>query len=531
MYLKKELTSDTGTRGDRKTGVKLVALVLENVLKSTFTLPAALLVYASAAWAQAPTGNCNPLPVINPALSFTANFDNPCYALPFVGSSGSGSGGDSNATYTQVFYQVNPAYELVVLGTFPNARFMSASLNDSHLTVIGTRNDYQFPPLFSTMSNPYVKGAMYKPGQMYGFLVTFGGGSIKNVAAGCSSSGATIGETSFDATQIHQGMSWNGATDLPAGFPVHQTGANPGGTIMIREYMSFSTEPAPVVIVRQISNGCAVPLSQAVSMNLISNTQNLSTSTWINQSQILAHHEYFSTSTLSPTECYPYDPNNQVAWVRSPDWVGRNNLAAAYASTVLPTNILQSLLAGQTFIRIQFPLPTTPSIPCANAQCSLTGNEQTRYFSIEFSNVVLSTPSSAGTTTTYATLNDTNLVKDPNANVTLIVGLGGTPPSSVNAGNYYTYLDLTKVPGYQKFNSILVRNLLNNATFNCSTFNVPNYTMEYNPVGGFMGNFVPTVDFPTFNQLTGVPVPPIRPDTCGVAPPPPTACALIRTPV
>jgi hypothetical protein len=492
---------------------------------------------ASAAWSQTSSSsvhssstNCNTLPIINPSKGFTANFNNSCYALSFTGSSGGGSGGDSNATYKQVFYQVNPGYQLVVLGTFPNARFMSVSLYDGHSTLLSALFDYQIPPLSNSMTNPYVTGATYTSGQMYGLTVSFGGGPPKTVAAGCSTSSSNVGENVLDATQLHQGFSWNGAPGLPAGFPVHQSGPNIGGTMMIREYMGISTEAAPVVIVRQLTNGCALPLAQAESMNIISVTQSLSSSSWLNQPQIQAHHEYYSTATLSPTGCYPGDPNNQIQWIRSSDWVGRNNSAAAYASAILPPTTLQGLFSGQNFIRVQFPLPTTPSIPCASG-CSLTGNEQVRYLSVEFLYAAPSSATSTGSSTTLIALNDTSFVLDPNRNVTLIVGLGGTPPAEVSAANYYTYLDLTKVAGYQNFNSVLVRTLLPNPLFDCSTFNVPSYTMEYNPLGGFMGEFVPTVDFPDGDNLLGPPVPPVRPNSCGAVPPPPTACTVTRTPV
>jgi hypothetical protein len=501
----------------------------------------AALLCVFAAWCQASPGagkpgghgnsSCSTLPTINPSKGFTANFNNSCYALSFGGSSGGSSGGDSNATYTQVFYQVNPAYQLIVLGTFPNARFMSVTLYDAHSTLLNAVNDFQIPPLSNSMSNPYVPGHTYTTGQMYGLTVSFGGGAIQTVAAGCSTSGSNLGATVFNATELHEGLSWNGAPGLPAGFPVHQSGPNTGGTIMVREYIGISTEAAPVVIVRQLSNGCALPLAQAESMNIISVTQSLTNSPWLNQPQIQAHHVYYSTATLSPTECYPNDPENQVQWVRSSDWVGRNNAAAAYASVILPPATLQSLFSGQHFIRIQFPVPTTPSIPCATPGCTITGNEQLRYLSVEFLYASPSSPTSTGSSSTLIALNDMAFVLDPNRNATLIVGLGGTPPPEVNPSNYYTYLDLTKVPGYVNFNAILLRNLLPNPLFECSTFNMPSYTMEYNPAGGFMGAFVPTVDFPDSDDLMGPPIPPVRPNTCAVVPPPPTACNVTRTPV
>lgn len=434
-----------------------------------------------------------------------------------TGSSGASNGGDSNAQYSQVFYQVTPGYDLVVLGTFPNARFMSATLYDSHTTEVGAIMDYQMPPLNSSMINPFLPGATYKPNQMYGFTITFGGTLTSSPTAGCSAAGSSINATVLNATQIHEGLSWNGYPGLPPGFPAHQTGANSGGIVMIRKYIGISTENAPVVIVRQLSTGCAIPLSGA--QNIVSTSQVFNTTTWLNQSQCSSHHQF--VNTVVPTECYPFDPNNQAIWVRSPDWVGRNNTAAAYMSAVLSTSALQSLLAGQTFLRLQFPLPSVPPTPCASGQCSRTGNEQVRYFSVEFD---------AGSTTLTA-LDDQQLVTDPNGNVTLIVGFGAAPPEYVTAANYYTYLNLAQFTGYAGFTAVLIRNLLPNIQFECSTFNVPNYTMEYNPPGGFMGAFVPTVDFPTGSQIPALPNPPIRPNSCFAVPPLPVACSVPRTPV
>lgn len=481
-----------------------------------FCFPAVCIWSGLAFPAQAAT-SCATLPPINPAKGFTGNFNNPCYALPFEGSSGSTHGGDSNAEYSEVYYQVTAGYDLVVLGTFPNARFMSATVYDSHVTAVGEIMDYQMPPLGATMINPFLPGATYQPNQMYGFVVTFGGTVTSTPTAGCGTSGSNISETVLNATQIHSGLTWNGYPGLPTGFPPHQTGANLGGMVMIRKYIGISNEAAPVAIVRQLSTGCAIPLTEAT--NIISTTQPFSTTTWLNQSQIGYHTDF--ANNVVPTECYPFDPTNQATFVHSPDWVGRDNTAAAYVSAVLSSSAIQGLLSGQTFLRIQFPLPTVPPTPCASGQCSRTGNEELRYFSVEFD---------AGGATITA-LDDQQLVTDPNGNVTLIVGFGAAPPPVVTPANYYTYLDLAQFTDYSGFTAVLVRNLLPNATFGCSSFNVPNYTMEFNPPGGFMGAFVPTVDFPTGSEIPAIPVPPVRPDSCAAVPPAPVACNVPRTPV
>jgi hypothetical protein len=100
----------------------------------------------------------------------------------------------------------------------------------------------------------------------------------------------------------------------------------------------------------------------------------------------------------------------------------------------------------------------------------------------------------------------------------LIVSLGATPPPAVTSANYYTYLDLTQVPNYQTLTRLELRNMLPNANFCCSTSNVPFLTTEYNPEGGFMGQYVPTVDFPTPAEIPTLPTPPVRPDSCLLVP-------------
>src|SRR4051812_6818251 len=68
--------------------------------------------------------NCRPLPPVDPSKDFLANFNNNCYATPInTSKGGSGLAGDLNAVYGLMFYKVTPGYELVIAGTYPNARF------------------------------------------------------------------------------------------------------------------------------------------------------------------------------------------------------------------------------------------------------------------------------------------------------------------------------------------------------------------------------------------------------------------------
>jgi hypothetical protein len=506
------------------------------------SLPGLIILLQSLAFAQ----TC-PMP-IDPSEDFVDNFyQDPgaaaCYAVNMSVADGVNATGDPSAVYAQAFYAVAPGYQLVVLGYFPNSRFMSQTVYDSHLTTnTNYIFDYQLPPLFSTMINPFHLLTPFLPKQMYGYTVSFGG-TLGSVTPGCGTT-STFGQTVFDVTQIHSGYTWNGAEypAPPPPFPVHETGPNTGGVIQMRDYIDYAYQntgtlpKAPVVIVRQLSNGCAITAQQATTTNnstgqpilYVSSGYSLQTLglPYLNQSQIAAHRGYYGTAAITPTETYPNDTfaGQQAQWVRSSDWVGRNNTAAAYISTLLPQSDLTSFLSGTTVMRVRFQLPTSmPTIPCnaTNDICSLTGNEAMRYFSLEFMTTTLNvfTPPSTvsiGEGDVLWALDDTAFVKSPSGQVTLIVGTTSTIPTGVTSANGYTYFNLgpyltTEAPG---FNSLLIRNMLPNATFTCSTFNVPSYTMEYNNVGGFMGAYVPTVDFPPANTVFGPAHSPGRANTC-----------------
>ncbi len=466
---------------------------------------------AQVAHAQAPLGGlCLKLPAINPDEDFVGNFNNSCYALNLTSSHGADKAGDLNAVYGEAFYKIAPGYELVLLGTFPNARFFSVTVYDEHAAVTANVLDVGLLPLNGSMFNPFLTSAPYEPNQQYGATIGFGGGPVTSVQAGCSTSDTTIDQNFLDASQIHQGITWNGYPDLPKNFPVHQTGANDAGAVIVRSYYDISTESQPVLIVRQLSNGCALPLSKANGIITTLPTGGK----WSNSSQISAHEQF--SLQIRPVECFPADPINQAYWVRSADYVPGDNGAAGYLYYSFADKQLKSLISGGQFIRMQFQLPTVPNTPCNGGGCGLTGLEQLRYRSISFE---------GGKETTYASIDDAAMVKDANGNVALILGLGTTPPAYVTAQNGYTYIDLSQVKDYDKISRVAMRDLVPNASFQCSAENVPIYTGEFNPEGGYMGNYVPTVDYPTASEIPPAPVPVNRPNSCtATVTQTPTAC-------
>jgi hypothetical protein len=453
---------------------------------------------------------------INPRADFVANFNKPCYALPLTSGNGLNLSGDANATYDELFYTVTPGYELVILGTFPNGRFMSATVYDEHIAITSSMLDQKILPLNSTMINPFAIGAVYHPNQQFGLTVGFGGTVTATPSPGCNASDTTIDQNFLDASQIHSGLTWTGYPNLPPNFPAHQTGPNSAGIFLIRKYLDIANTPPEVVIVRSTVTGCAISAQQAVQMNIVKFNQTLS-STMLNQQQIAAHQEF--SNQIEPLLCYQPDPNNGKQWFRSVDYIPLANMGASLDINLTAAN-LQPLLGGQNFIRMRFPAPTTPNTPCAAGGCSLTGNEDLRYYSVSFLG-----PSTPFGKPTLTSLNGSAFVQDPDGNVTLVVGLGAVPPSTVTAANYYNYFDFTTVTNYASVSRIEIRHLLPNVMFSCSNANVPHFTMEYNPMGGFMGPFVATVDFPTGSSLTVPPPPPAtRPNSCLLTPPPPQAC-------
>ena len=115
-------------------------------------------------------------------------------------------------------YQVTPGYELLILGSYPNSRFFSVTVYDSHAAVTSNTIDTEILPLNSSMFNPFLTSAPYQPNQQYGITVGFGGAPLGAVAPGCGTSVTTIDSNFLDASQTHPGITWDGYPDLPAGY-------------------------------------------------------------------------------------------------------------------------------------------------------------------------------------------------------------------------------------------------------------------------------------------------------------------------
>jgi hypothetical protein len=81
--------------------------------------------------------DCNQLPPPDAGKSFFANFLNECYVIRLTSGVAPGFAGDTNALYSALYYRVDPRYELVFLGGYPNARFMSWAIYDDHEANLG----------------------------------------------------------------------------------------------------------------------------------------------------------------------------------------------------------------------------------------------------------------------------------------------------------------------------------------------------------------------------------------------------------
>jgi hypothetical protein len=480
---------------------------------------AALAVFAGAAYSQ----DCDKLPTqFNgnqfPSGNFFSNFYNPCYVIPFdTGHGGVGLAGDLNSVYSMMFFKVDPRYELILVGAYPNARYFSVTLYDAHSAESQNITDVNIQPLTSDFVNPFQPGVAWVPGQRYTVPIEFGG-TPGTQQTGCMMTGVNVYPNQLDATQRHTGMEWNtnaGLFEADPTFPDHvvdtpeHTNPNTAGLIMVRSYLDITpldTNYTPQVIVRDVASGCAYPASYAINTLQIVTTDSSTGTGWLDYAQSQAHSWY--ENQYLPRLCYATNPNSVFTWLRTAQYVSGANPDSSYIDGVLPDGIAAALVAGGKVMRLRFQMPTVPPTPCING-CSQSGNEQLRYLSVSFQ---------GGNGDTLASLADRSFTQNPNRYVTLIVGTGAKVPPWVTPANGYTFLDLTTVSGYQALSSLMIRNILPASTFTCSGSMVPYRTAEYTPAGGLMGGDAPVVDYPVAATLPQTAGEVQQPNSCAVFP-------------
>jgi streptogramin lyase len=448
-----------------------------------------------------------------PSGDFFSNFQNPCYLIPLPPPAQTFT--DIYDTHWTFTYKVDPHYQIIVLGSFPNARFFSVAAYEEHSLVSQSILDEDIVPLTSSYINPYQAGIPYAPGQQYAVAVNFGGapGALEN---GCKMNGYNVAVNSLDATLRHQGLNWN----IDSAFlqtspapPVHvvdtpqHSNPTPTGYVQVRAYVDISTtDPAtvPAIIVRDVASGCAYPAAYALDVLQVVSTDEPNL---VDEAQYQAHQSY---NQFLPSFCYATDPRNSVRWSRNREGGAGPDPYCIYINAPLQANLPATLAAAGEVLRLRMRLPTTPATPCTNG-CSRSGNEQMRYTSVSFD-------SKGFPGTTFSTLADFNFTQDSNGYATLIVGTGASIPAWIMPANGYTFLDLTAIPGYQNMGSLDIREILPSGTFACSGQNVPYKTSVDTPGGSFMADYLPVVDYPVAASLPQVASPLIGPRACGVFP-------------
>jgi hypothetical protein len=272
---------------------------------------------------------------------------------------------------------------------------------------------------------------------------------------------------------------------------------------MIRTYLEETTPvPSIKLFVRDLSTGCAVSAADAQNtLQLITQEQSVG-STWTDQTQIAAHQYY--ANQIEPRLCYEVVTDNALVWQRNADYIAAMDPDSSYLRASIGTTMLNAISGpAGSVLRLRLRMPVTPTTPCSG--CSLSGTEQQRYWGMSF----------LSGTGTITSLSDEDVTRDPNGYATIIVNVGAPRPSMVSSANGYTYLGLA---AGTTLSAINIRTILTSSTFSCSSDNVPLFTSEDNPVGGFMGEYVPTADVVSVSQLPANAHPFSKANTCALVP-------------
>jgi hypothetical protein len=453
-----------------------------------------------------------------PTGDFFTNFNNPCYTITMATGAGDIEYADLNARYSQIFFKVDPKYQIILLGIFPNSRYFSVALNDAHSALSVSILDTNIKPLTAQFVNPYQPGVAYVNGQQYAVPINFGG-TPGTLQTGCMMNGYNVDVNALDATQRHPGMDWNsdagffqanpGTADHVVDTPQHSN-PNTAGYVMVRDYLYDSTpgyNTVPQIIVRDVASGCAYPAAYALQTLQVVTAQQSTGSPWLDQAQGRVHHDYEVDYLPKVCNAHTAAPD-VVRWTRQPEYVPATNPNASYLTAPITPGTPASLTSAGEVMRIRMRIPSTPPTPCTDG-CSRSGDEQMRYMSLSFL-------MSGGKT--LASLADTYFTKDSQGYATLIVGTGTTIPAWVTPANGYTLLDLTSVANYKELSLLDLRNMIPANGFSCAGQYVPYRTSLDTPAGSLLGDYTPVVDYPLASSLPHKTSPLTVAGTCGVFP-------------
>lgn len=464
------------------------------------------------------SAECEDLPAPNPSLGFLQNFLKPCYALPLIQTQGSRRAGDKEAIYDMLQYVIDPRYEVIFVGEFPQARYLSYAAYDDHRAIIDWIRDDELVPAIGPQGNPFQPGGVFTEDQLYIVTLDFGGlqPEPEVVAPGCKEPNLDLRANVLQAFGRHDGMSWNGNPDLPNDLPLHDdTTPSAAGFLTVRRFLQGPDGgnkqlATPLVIYRDLSTGCAVPTIDVVQNGLVTYNAEQGAA-WLDKSQIDIHT--WIENAFTPTLCHAVDGENRLSWFRHGEYIRGDNIDAEYLRAMIPVGVTPALMENELFMRMRFKVPVTPK-DCA--QCSTNPLDDMRYWSLSFSNDVL---------TTIDTVYDGELVADPLGYVNLIVGFGAAPPAHVDASNGYTFLDLSAITGFEALRSLTIRHLVTGPGFHCRISDIPYHTGEHHGAGGYLGEHAPIVDYLFADQIPVTPEPMAPSDSCGLPPPEPrNAC-------
>ena len=242
---------------------------------------------ASSAINTSPQGGCHDF-----VSCFVTDGNTGCYGIALTPNNGQGLQGDLNSTYFNVFYSIANAlalsssgqFELVLVGSFPNARYFSITNNDMHYTNAEHLTDFTIDPAGMTGSsyqNPFVTSKTFPANpQWFAVPVSLGAIPAYNPSSYCAIDPFEE-DNLIDATQRHPSIDWNTVVstsgtetapppssmahvvDMTSHMPPTSPGGNGqnmAGDLVVRSYLAppNGTPPvAPYVIIRDVATGCA----------------------------------------------------------------------------------------------------------------------------------------------------------------------------------------------------------------------------------------------------------------------------------